>query len=160
MVRWVLCSLVLTSCVQEGIDAQVELPLADGHFFRCKVQPVLARDCAFMDCHGNDERPFRVYAEQRFRLEVDWFEPDIRLSDAELAANFRVARGFIDQDDDLGYLSEKPLQRAAGGLFHRAQDLYGTQDVYLSEEEAGYQVLRSFSTGVSAASDCQPEVAP
>lgn len=152
-----LLLLTLSACTQEGIDARAELPGADEHYFRCQVQPVLARSCAFMDCHGNDERPLRIYAEQRFRLDVDWLEFETPLTGAELAANLKTVRGFIGPDEDhQALLSEKPLDARYGGMFHRGKDLYGTDDVFLDRQEPGYQVLRSFVEGESAAPDCQP----
>ena len=77
MVRAIsLCLLLLGSgaCVQDGISDVAEPPKLDAHYFRCRVQPILTKSCAFMDCHGNDERPMRVFAEQPYRLNKSWLD--------------------------------------------------------------------------------------
>ena len=153
---WLL--LLSTACVQEGIDRPAEPQTTlDQHFFRCRVQPLLTKSCAFMDCHGNDERPLRIYAEQRFRLDVDWLDYETPITDAELDANFRVITGFTDADNaSHSLLSEKPLDARFGGRYHRGRDLYGVDDVFLSREEDDYKTLRSFAGGMSESSDCVP----
>ncbi len=145
------------ACTQADIDAPVELTEADADFFRCEVQPVLAARCAFMACHGTDERPLRVYAEQRFRLGIPWTEYETALTDDELAANFRAARGFLSDDPDREHqLTEKPLDTRAGGLFHRGRDLFGDEDVFTSRDDVGYQILVLFADGGTSPSDCTP----
>jgi hypothetical protein len=157
-----LLGLLLTgACVQGGIDSPAEPALVDQHYFRCRVQPILAKSCAFMDCHGNDERPLRVYAEQRFRLNVDWLDYETPLSAAELSANLKVVGGFVSTEvGGKAPLSEKPLDARFGGLFHRGQDLYGQDDVFLSSDDADYQTLRAFVGGAQDASDCVPGSEP
>lgn len=147
--------VVCIGCAQSGIDEPAQLVDLDENFFRCEVQPVLAARCSFMDCHGSDVRPFRVYAEQRFRLGVTWDEFETPLLAEELSANFDVARGFVDRSSRRDHLlSEKPLDVSAGGQFHRGKDLYGTDDVFLSADDVGYQVLRRFAANETADSDC------
>ena len=150
-------ALLASACVQEGIDQPAELSSVDEHYFRCRVQPVLAKSCAFMDCHGNDVRPLRIYAEQRFRLNVDWLDFETPLTEEEQGANLKTIRGFVSLDSGhKALLAEKPLDARYGGLFHRGRDLYGQDDVFLSRDEADYQTLRAFVDGATDETDCVP----
>jgi hypothetical protein len=154
--RVVALVLALVGCAQDGIEARQNLPPLDENFFRCQVQPVVASSCAFMDCHGNDERPLSLYAEQRFRLGISWDDYETPITPDELAANYRTVRGFVARDGEPNLLSEKPLDTRAGGLYHQGEDTYGRDDVFLSTEDPRYQVLRDFSTGAQDTSDCIP----
>lgn len=158
VMRLLLVTLLLNgACVQDGIDQPAELASVDEHYFRCRVQAVLAKGCAFMDCHGNNTRPMRIYAEQRFRLGVDWLEYETPLTEEELSANLRTVRGFVSTEvRSKALLAEKPLDARFGGLFHRGRDLYGQDDVFLSREEADYQTLRAFVDGATETADCVP----
>lgn len=151
----IMLGLALTACSQQGIDRQEELNRLDANFFRCEVQPVLAASCAFMACHGNDERPLSLYAEQRFRLGISWDDYETPITEAELAANLRTVEGFVGRtSSDVSLLSEKPLDSRAGGLFHRGKDLFGSDDVFLSRSDVGYGILRDFGAGKTASDDC------
>lgn len=148
---------LLTACVQGDISTERSLPSADESFFRCQVQPVIAARCAFMECHGTPERALPIYAEQRYRLGIDWREYETPITPDELAANFHAVRGFIARDgSETDLLSEKPLDTRAGGLFHRGKDLYGRDDVFLSKDDAGYRILRDFIEGSSSDANCVP----
>jgi hypothetical protein len=110
-----------------------------------------------MDCHGNEERPLRIYAEQRFRINPDWIDYEDAITEAELAANLRVMAGFVEGAAGAGsLLTEKPLDARFGGRYHRGRDLYGVDDVFLSREDEDYKTLRSFANGTSDAPDCVP----
>lgn len=144
-----------TSCSQQGLDSAEDLASLDLAYFRCNVQPVLAARCSFMACHGNDERPLMIFAEQRFRLDVSWDDYETPLTDDELRANFRMASAFVGHEEsEANLLVEKPLDTRAGGLFHRGRDLFGQDDVFLDRQDVGYQVLREFGDGTSAPADC------
>jgi hypothetical protein len=159
VVRKLLLLLLLSSaCVQDGLQRVIDEPGdLDANFFRCAVQPILTKSCAFMDCHGNDERPLRVYAEQRFRLNVDWLEFETAITEEELRANLRVVAGFVEDSGEGGsLLSEKPLDARFGGRYHRGRDLYGVDDVYLSTDDEDYKTLRSFAGGAAMSDECQP----
>lgn len=47
----------------------IALPALDLNFYKCNVQPVLARSCAMVGCHGtlSPDRPLRVFARGRQR---------------------------------------------------------------------------------------------
>ncbi len=163
MKRLVLVALLLPACVQQNIEQAVELRQLDANFYRCEVQPVLAAQCSFMACHGNDERPLMLYAEQRFRLGVSWEDYKTSITDEELAANLKMVEGFVSQNDsDVNLLRDKALDTRAGGLFHRGKDQYGTDDVFLDRQDPGYRVLEKFSAGAVADDDCteREEVRP
>jgi hypothetical protein len=152
-----MIALAVAGCVQSDISAKRPLPEADEHFYRCEVQPVLAARCAFMDCHGTPERALSIYAEQRYRLGIDWREYETPITADELAANFRAVRGFFARDgSETDQLSEKPLDTRAGGLFHRGKDLYGAEDVFVSRDDPGYRILRDFIAGATRAPGCVP----
>ncbi len=155
--------IALANCAQDGLAKREDLTLLDENYFRCNVQPVLAARCSFMACHGNDERPLMLFAEQRFRLSIPWDEYETPLTDEELLANFRMASGFVGRDDgEETLLADKPLDARVGGLFHRGRDLFGEDDVFLDRGDVGYQVLRDFADGASAPEDCavREEVGP
>jgi len=159
--RGLICVLLLSSaCVQDGLDRQAEERVQlDSHFYRCQVQPLVTKSCAFMDCHGNDERPLRIYAEQRFRINPDWIDYEDVITEAELAANLRAMEGFVEGADGPGsLLTEKPLDARFGGRYHRGRDLYGVDDVFLSRDDADYKVLREFAAGAVDTPDCVPMV--
>lgn len=157
MTRLLTLLLLLPACVQNNIDSERPLPDADESFFRCQVQPVIAARCAFMGCHGTPERALPIYAEQRYRLGIDWIDYETPITAEELAANFRAVRGFFGRGgDEPDLLSEKPLDTSAGGLFHRGKDLYGTDDVFLSAQDRGYLILREFMSGATADPNCVP----
>lgn len=152
-----VAALMWCGCAQDDLEEPEELPELDEHFFRCQVQPVLASSCAFMDCHGNADRPFSIYAEQRYRLDIPWDDFEAELTDEELAANLLTVRGFVSTDGSApNLLSEKPLDTRAGGLFHRGRDLYGDEDVFTSREDARYRVLRDAAEGASDDAGCTP----
>lgn len=153
----VVSAVALLGCVQNDLDIAQELPVLDDNFFRCEVQPVLASSCAFTACHGNEERPLTLYAEQRFRLGVPWEFFGVPLTEEELAANLRTVRGFVARDStEPDLLSEKPLDTRAGGLFHRGRDLYGDDDVFLSQDDVRYRALRAFIDGGTSDASCIP----
>jgi hypothetical protein len=49
-------------------EGPVGLPNLDFDFYKCKVEPIFDRDCAFLGCHGTEvERLFKLYARGRLR---------------------------------------------------------------------------------------------
>jgi hypothetical protein len=115
---------------------------------------VLAARCAFAGCHASARRPLRLYAVGRMRLDVGWDRLGAPLSDAELDANYEVARGFVADPPAESLLLAKPLDTRAGGLYHRGQNLYGDDDVFLSTDDPGYAILAAWIAAADAPSDC------
>jgi hypothetical protein len=104
------------------------------------VYPVLLRDCGFPDCHGDEDRFYRVWGPGRARL-----DPDSRAFDAvtgdEASASYAHALSMIDaRRPEASPLLRKPLAVSAGGSGHGGVDRYG-RDVYRTREEAGYVAL-------------------
>jgi hypothetical protein len=154
--------IVLAGCATEL--QQPASPIAlDRESFRCDVQPVLAARCAFPACHGSARRPLSLYAPGRMRYAVGWDRPTEPLSERELDDNFRMASGFATAGaTGEAWLLAKPLDTRAGGYFHRGSTLYGAGDVFLTEDDRGYQALASWIAGQTAPAGCQPttEVGP
>jgi hypothetical protein len=94
----------------------------DEAVFRCKVEPVLARQCSYSACHGLAGSPFRVYSPGKLRATVpaDIDAAIAPLTAAEHHANYLSATGFKfaapDPIDNL--LLRKPLAPTAGGYAH------------------------------------------
>lgn len=141
----------------------VEVPLLDEAAFRCSVQPMLAKRCAFLACHGTALRPLRVYAPNRLRLGGEASERDRPLGEEELEANYDRARALALGGHDEALLLQKPLDVAAGGLFHRGQEMFGGEDVFVSRDDPGYRLLLAWIEDEDhPPDDCEPtdEVGP
>jgi hypothetical protein len=149
--------LVVAGCAIDNPPATA--PVLDRELFRCTVQPVLAARCAFPACHGTRTRPLAIFAPGRERLEVGWDRPTEPVTPAELDANFQLVSGFTTTTaTGEPWLLAKPLAPAAGGYYHRAADLFGSEDVFLTKDDAGYQLLASWIAGETAPASCTPTV--
>lgn len=162
MVMRTLAFLALAGCVSD-IDAPDRAAALDREYFRCNVQPVLAARCAFPACHGTRVRPLAIYAPGRERYQVGWDRPTEPITQFELDTNFGIASGFTTTTSTgEPWLVSKPLATAAGGYYHRGADLFGREDVFLTKDDRGYQMLESWIAGQTAPSSCTPitEVGP
>jgi hypothetical protein len=149
--------LLVAGCAVDNPPATA--PSLDREFFRCNVQPVLAARCAFPACHGTRVRPLAIFAPGRERLEVGWDRPTEPVTQAELDANYQLVSGFTTTTaTGESWLLAKPLAPAAGGYYHRGADLFGSEDVFLTKDDAGYQLLASWIAGETAPSTCAPTV--
>jgi len=148
-------------CATE-LDPPSPAPELDLPAFRCRVQPVIAARCAFAACHASARRPFRIYAVGRMRLGVGWERLEAPLTDAELTANYDVARNFAAAPIESALLAAKPLDTRVGGAYHRGADLYGEDDVFGAIDDPGYVALAEWIAGATAPADCTPttEVGP
>jgi hypothetical protein len=153
--------LLVAGC---AVDNPPTAPAAlDRDYFRCNVQPVLAARCAFPACHGTRTRPLALYAPGRERYQVGWDRPTEPITETELAANFAVASGFTTtMATGEPWLLAKPLSPSAGGYYHRGSDLFGSEDVFLTTTDTGYQRLAAWIAGETADAACSPtaEVGP
>jgi hypothetical protein len=88
------------------------------------VQPILEARCATLDCHGNVERPLRLYA--RTGLRASDALRDRPFSVDELTANVR-SLAAIDPGaaPEASVILSKPL---AGGQAHEGGDLWTRSD--------------------------------
>lgn len=155
MVKHAFLLLLVGGCAVDNPPTQVGA--LDREYFRCNVQPVLAARCAFPACHGTRVRPFAIFAPGRERLRVTWDRPTEPVTQDELDANFRLVTGFTTLDaTGEPWLLSKPLATAAGGYYHRGADLYGAEDVFMTKDDAGYQLLEKWIAGEPAQSTCAP----
>lgn len=144
-------------CTQDSISELEPLPELNRDHFRCDAEPVLVARCAFVACHGNDVRPFKLYAEQRLRLGIEWDDYETPLTAEESEANFRSALGWVARNPgDADLLAEKPLDTIGGGLFHGAKDQFGNVDVFETRADPGYAILRAFVDGEGQNPNCAP----
>lgn len=141
--------LLLAGCVEEGVDVGVgsaRLGL-DVEYFSCAVHPVLVSRCAFPACHGNEDRPFKLYWGAGMRLDPDLYNQPT--SDEERAANHEAALAFAGDSPDDSWLLLKPLDWNQGGYYHRGAWMYGTWDVFSSTSDPGYQAIESWILGAA-----------
>jgi hypothetical protein len=113
--------------------------------FRCKVEPILARQCSFNACHGNAGSPLRIYTPGKLRASppANIDEAIAPLTDAEQHANFESAAGFnygIATVDD-NWLLRKPLTPAEGGYSHKG----GV--IFTGGGDPQYATIRAWLTG-------------
>ncbi len=163
---FLVASGVLLIAAQPGcqtVDTTSSLPPLDEPFFRCQVEPVLMARCGFYPCHGSEQRPFVVYAPNRFRLEAE--SPDLAtpLTVEEMARNFDMSRAFAqDERLDGAWLLSKPLDVEAGGFYHVGKRLYQGRDVFTTVDDVGYQQIAAWIGGATAEPNCAPtmEVGP
>lgn len=90
--RALVASLALLGCGPE--PGAATLPPLDTAVFEARVEPVLERRCANPSCHGNDRRPLRVYAPERFRADPARRHRAEPLTFSEVRANEASARAF------------------------------------------------------------------
>jgi hypothetical protein len=159
MKAWLLPPLAAIACAcactTPGLEDTRALAQPDAAYFRCKVQPVLAKSCAAFACHGDARRFFRVFARNRLRSSGTEAGRNALLRPEELQSNFDAARAFIDGGDaDHSLLLMKPLDARAGGWFHRGSEIFGQGNVYLSTDEPDYQVLSAWVHGAQGDPTC------
>jgi hypothetical protein len=116
----------------------------DEAVFRCKVEPILIRQCSFNACHGNAGSPLRVFSPGKLRgtppHNID--EAIAALTDAEHHANFLSAAGFgvgvtaVDDND----LLRKPLPAVWGGYAHKGGAIYD------DPQDPQYTTIRAWLT--------------
>ncbi len=117
----------------------------DAMRFRCKVEPILARNCSYTGCHGNAAFPFRIYSAGKLRdhqaANID--ELIMPLSAAEHTANFEPAAGFafegVRPDDNL--LLKKNIPAEKGGFEHVGGVIFSGPD------DAQYAAIRDWLAG-------------
>lgn len=150
----VLASMVvsgaLVACQDLSGPAPDPEPGLDEAFFRCRVQPILTKNCSMLACHGDGARVYTTFARSRLRLGGDERGRNAFLSDAERAWNYRAAAAMIDRErPDESPLVMKPLAVSAGGWFHGATRLEGGLDVFDSREDGEWRVLSEWAHGAT-----------
>ncbi|HZS35688.1 MAG TPA: hypothetical protein VFF06_02630 [Polyangia bacterium] len=140
-------ALYFAGC-QPGLNDPRDLPALDEPFFRCRVQPVIAKSCATFTCHGDGRRFYRVYARNRLRLGGDETTRNAPLSAQERAANFESAIAMIDPQNPLqSFWLLKPLELAAGGYYHRGAVIFNAGNVFHDRGDPDFQTLNDWVNG-------------
>lgn len=116
----------------ENQPAPDAIAALDEASFRCTVEPILARDCSFLACHGIAGAPLRVYTVGKLRAGPDdgLDARQVPLTEDERRANFRSAVAFtfgIERADD-SLLLRKALPPDAGGFGHRGGVIFAGPD--------------------------------
>lgn len=137
------------SACRTDLDEPAAAPVLDDAWFRCRVQPVLAKSCAMHACHGDGRRYFRVFARNRLRLDVTGeAQRNAPLSSAERQANFDSAAALVDPaDPDASMLLRKPLAPALGGYYHRGAEIFGGGNVWTDEQDPDLAAVRDWIHG-------------
>ena len=148
-------ALLLVAGCQPGLHESRSVAALDEPYFRCRVQPVMAKSCAAFACHGDGRRYFRVYARNRLRLGGDESARNARMSDDEYAANFASARALVDATDPIAsFLVMKPLDAAAGGYYHRGALIFNGGNVFTTRDDADFQTLAAWVAGATEEPTC------
>jgi hypothetical protein len=143
------------ACTSSGLQDPRTLAQPDADYFRCQVQPILAKSCAAFACHGSGLRYFRVFARNRLRSSGTEADRNAALRPEELQANYDAARAFVDASDpDHSFLLMKPLDGSAGGWFHRGAQIFGEGNVFMTTDDPDYQVLSQWVHGAPGDPAC------
>jgi hypothetical protein len=120
-------------------------PAADLADFEATVYPVLLRDCAFSECHGERHRFFQVYGPGRARLDPE-AEPTAPATEDEKRVSYRRAMEMLATDAraDRSLLLTKPLEARAGGQGHEGTDTLG-RNVYASRLDPAYVAIQAWA---------------
>lgn len=96
--------------------------------FRCAIEPILARDCSYLACHGKADFAFRMYSVGKLRAgrHATLDERTIPLTSAEHHANYESAVAFtyggVDPEENLMLLKALPAE--AGGYEHLGGQIF------------------------------------
>jgi hypothetical protein len=113
-------------------DAPDAIPALSEPVFRCKVEPILVRNCSYSACHGLRGAPLRLFSPGKLRRDpAPTLDDRIKtMTEAEHHDNFLSAAGFsyggVLPDDNL--LVRKPLPVNAGGYGHTGGAIYAGLD--------------------------------
>lgn len=138
--------LVLAGLIVEfGCDHAAHEPRPpdlDREFFQSRVEPILTSRCANpTSCHGQQRRPFTLFARGAHRIEREHVYLDPPLSETEHRLNFDRARGFALPPNKHAELLAKPLATEAGGMRHEPEPLFQ------SKRNAEFQTILSWVRG-------------
>jgi hypothetical protein len=156
-------------------EGPVSLPSLDVNYYRCNVEPIFDRSCAFMNCHGTEVgRTLKIYARGRLRMTENvpppanyscpdkaatvplqmgtgtvmcegWFPH----SQDEWQSNYDDARSFmVGLDASTVDQSDLLAQPVYGGKAHAGVHLF-------KQTDPDYQTIKSWLTGATLAS-CDP----
>jgi hypothetical protein len=117
------------------------VPEPNAEQFQTSVYPMLLRNCAFSNCHGEAHRFFQVLGPGRNRLDPKQMPGDPATA-AEIALAYDRARSMLITGTTLGdsLLLRKPLEASQGGEGHRGVDSAG-RNVFASRSDPDYVLL-------------------
>lgn len=131
--QWFLAAFAI-SCVGPGAQQD---PGRDGDVGRyaAEVQPIVARRCAFLGCHGREGMPLTLYAVDYLRLRdpdgrLDSTRPALderALSDGELDHNRRAIAARVAGDGGDTFVL-RLLDPERGGIPHAGVVVYDAPD--------------------------------
>lgn len=134
-----LVAAVLAGCIGTP-EGSTSVPVLDYDAYVSDVQPIFVERCGNPTCHGRPERPFAVYAPERYRADPARTFLDEPLSGDELLANYESACAFSVHisDPTTCLLLSKPLAIDAGGAGHLGGD------VWLDREDPEYRTVEAW----------------
>ena len=112
--------VLLWACAPDVGSIPLDAPNVDAYE---ALHPYLEARCATLDCHGDEGRPLRLYAETGLRL--PGVDRDLPVTAEELEANAWSLVGVdpgSDSERSLVFL--KPLDRSEGGMEHVGEDVF------------------------------------
>jgi len=120
---WAALLACLSACAGvENASAPDPATTLSEPVFRCKVEPILVRQCSYNACHGIAGTALRVYSPGKLRaLPASDIDALIApLTDDEHHANFTSAAGFAYGTTTVtdNFLLRKPLASSDGGYEH------------------------------------------
>jgi hypothetical protein len=147
----ILAVVALSTACRSETNWSGEVAVADQTVFNNDVYPVLLADCAYSQCHGAEQRFFRIFGPGRTRLKDASGSSSPAL---EMQASYVRALSMLITDGSRP-LSEsplliKPLDIAAGGSAHGGNDVFG-HNVYHSTSDPGYALIMRWATGARPA---------
>jgi hypothetical protein len=120
--RWLAVAAALSfgACTGPIPGSQAAPAPLDGAAYVRLVHPIFEARCATLDCHGNADRPLRLYAETGLRA-ADELRDTTTLTPAELDANVAAVSGLQEStgsevaDDQLLLAKPLGLMKHSGG---------------------------------------------
>lgn len=128
-----LAAAAATGCsAVENEPAPGQIRALDEPFFRCAVEPILLRECAYNGCHGQANAPLRLYSLGKLRLgpSATLADRTAPLTDEERHLNYLGAQAFgfggVAPADNL--LVRKPMPSSEGGYAHEGGAIWSDGD--------------------------------
>ena len=139
-------ALALGACSGPDPGSQLLAPAPDLDAYTRDVHPILEARCGTLDCHGNADRPLRLYAETGLRAS----DPlrDTPITFAERAANVDAIAGVDDPATVDGHIV---LLKALGKMKHSGGAVWTRADEPQARCVRGWLAGESASAEVAAA---------
>ncbi|MGE0791403.1 MAG: hypothetical protein AB7S26_37355 [Sandaracinaceae bacterium] len=152
---------ILSAGCQPGLTDDGEIAELDEAFFRCRVQPILTKNCGTFVCHGSGQRFFTLFGRNRLRAceRMDGCEEERNavLTPEERQHNFTAALTMVNYEYPLqSLLLVKPLELSAGGSFHQgAHEPFDGGDVFADPDDRELSVIREWIQGATEDPSCE-----